>query len=301
MKYYTINYDANYPMLNQINVPLNSEYGIGIRVKRNGQFIPLSEQEVLVGDQMGSSTIGDYVVVNMASGNSNGIIRKDVVIEKQPSVVGELSAQRTQLNDSDTDLTYSPEVPATNIEGLEFPVSIKASDVDYTITATLSAESGITEVEVPSSQAGILLSGTSVYYKNGDKWKLVDGDEEVESLELSSTSYVKLVQYDIPPQTAISADFNFKVNANDGYTLTFPIQISESDNGFFDREFREKTSTFMGLKTPNDYKVIVSDLQYAYWTQTPEFAEISSHVGKASDYILIMTSTGGQDNMDDNN
>lgn len=300
MKYYTINYDANYPMLNQINVPLNSVYGIGVRVKKNGAYIPLAKDEVLIGEQRGNSTIGDYVTVNMASGNSNGIIRKDVIIEKQPTILGELSDQRTQLNSSDEELTYSPEVVASNIEGLTLPATVKASDVDYTIKVTLSSETGITEADVPASQTGVLLSGTAVYYKNGDKWKLVDGDDEVESLDLSSTSYVKLVQYEIPAQTAISADFNFKVNSNDGYVLQFPLQISESDKGVFEREFIEKTDMFFGLKSENNYKIIVSDDQYDYWTETPEFAEISSHIGKASDYLLIMTSTGGQDNMDDN-
>lgn len=52
MKFNTIIYDANLPTVQQVNVPTNSDYKIGMKVKRNGsvQSIKPSEFTVYTGE-----------------------------------------------------------------------------------------------------------------------------------------------------------------------------------------------------------------------------------------------------------
>ena len=37
MKLYTLNYDCNRPMLQQINVPTNTDYKVGIKIYKDGK------------------------------------------------------------------------------------------------------------------------------------------------------------------------------------------------------------------------------------------------------------------------
>ena len=48
-----------------------------------------------------------------------------------------------------------------------------------------------------------------------------------------------------------------------------------------------------------DYKIIVADELYNEWTSNPFWGSLSSHMISASEYLVIMTPYGGQDNMDE--
>jgi hypothetical protein len=48
-----------------------------------------------------------------------------------------------------------------------------------------------------------------------------------------------------------------------------------------------------------DYKIIVADELYNDWTSNPFWGSLSAHMISASEYLVIMTPYGGQDNMDD--
>ena len=47
-----------------------------------------------------------------------------------------------------------------------------------------------------------------------------------------------------------------------------------------------------------DYKIIVADELYNDWTSNPFWGSLSAHMISASEYLVIMTPYGGQDNMD---
>lgn len=52
MKFNTLTYDANLPTVQQVNVPTNSDYKVGMKVKRNGsvQSIKPSEYTIYTGE-----------------------------------------------------------------------------------------------------------------------------------------------------------------------------------------------------------------------------------------------------------
>lgn len=49
MKLYTLEYNCNVPTTQQINVPTNTDYKVGIKVKRNGKGVNLKPAEVTIG------------------------------------------------------------------------------------------------------------------------------------------------------------------------------------------------------------------------------------------------------------
>ena len=83
MKYFTIDHDMNRPMPNQINVPLNSEYGIGVRVFKNEQPIELGMDELSVNGMSAVTQVGGYNLYELSSGDVQTMNTIDVIANKQ--------------------------------------------------------------------------------------------------------------------------------------------------------------------------------------------------------------------------
>lgn len=49
MNFYTLTYDANLPTTQQINVPTNTDYKVGVKVRRNGELLDLDPEDVTLG------------------------------------------------------------------------------------------------------------------------------------------------------------------------------------------------------------------------------------------------------------
>lgn len=49
MNFYTLTYDANTPTTQQLNVPTNTDYKIGVKVRRNGEVLELNPEDMTLG------------------------------------------------------------------------------------------------------------------------------------------------------------------------------------------------------------------------------------------------------------
>ena len=71
MKLYTTRYDANAPSRQQINIPTNSNYMVGVKVVKNGRECLLNPDEVKLDGQDAEKTkLDGYVVFNRATGDN---------------------------------------------------------------------------------------------------------------------------------------------------------------------------------------------------------------------------------------
>lgn len=69
MKFNTLTFDANLPTVQQVNVPTNTDYKVGMKVKRNGEIQQLGPDEFTI--YTGEITPGDTTVVGPADSPSN--------------------------------------------------------------------------------------------------------------------------------------------------------------------------------------------------------------------------------------
>ena len=75
MKFNTITYDANLPTVQQVNVPTNSDYKVGMKVKRNGSVQSIKPSEFTITSEDGTTLSADpektngYVTITKASGD----------------------------------------------------------------------------------------------------------------------------------------------------------------------------------------------------------------------------------------
>ena len=70
MKIYTATYEATKPSPQAIDVPLNSDYGIAVGLTLNGNKIPLTENDVKLGELSANRTLDGMAVFDM---NSDGV------------------------------------------------------------------------------------------------------------------------------------------------------------------------------------------------------------------------------------
>lgn len=117
MNFYTLEYDCNTPVTQQINVPTNTDYKVGIKVKKDGQDINLQPAQLTVGDNTidGTKTNG-YVTYAASNGDSASFTQFDVQVDKNYAGFGpdEASNFGTKLTSSLSQfkLTTSAEVLA---------------------------------------------------------------------------------------------------------------------------------------------------------------------------------------------
>lgn len=70
MNFYTLTYDANLPTKQQINVPTNTDYKLGVKVVRNGEILDLDPEDVTLGSlSADAKKTNGYVTFTKASDN----------------------------------------------------------------------------------------------------------------------------------------------------------------------------------------------------------------------------------------
>lgn len=79
MKFYTLDFDCNAPVTQQVNVPTNTDYKIGIKVKRNGAYQNLKPAEVTLGTlSADEGDVNGYTTFTMSAGD-NASYTQDVL------------------------------------------------------------------------------------------------------------------------------------------------------------------------------------------------------------------------------
>jgi hypothetical protein len=74
-QYYTINYDLNRPSNQIVTVPLNSNFGVGVKMWRDGSVL---DSDITVGGNASTGTRGGYQLFDLSTGNEETITDYEV-------------------------------------------------------------------------------------------------------------------------------------------------------------------------------------------------------------------------------
>lgn len=84
MKLYTLEFNCNTPTTQQVNIPTNTDYMVGIKVTKNGEVLDIDPEEMTLGGTEADATkTNGYVTFTMASGDSPKYESKVVAIEME--------------------------------------------------------------------------------------------------------------------------------------------------------------------------------------------------------------------------
>lgn len=146
MKLYTTRYDANAPSRQQINIPTNTNYMVGVKVDKNGRECLLKPEEVKLDGQDAEDTkLDGYVIFNLAS--DDNATMKDATLSVNYSP---LSAENIVLLSTGAaitaSLTLSGDSPFIGQE-------IHIEDIQLSYQQRPKAEGNYTEDEVRAAYA----------------------------------------------------------------------------------------------------------------------------------------------------
>lgn len=84
MKLYTLEFNCNTPTTQQVNIPTNTDFMIGIKVTKNGEVLDIDPEEMtLGGKEADAMKTNGYVTFTSASGDSAKYESKTVAIEME--------------------------------------------------------------------------------------------------------------------------------------------------------------------------------------------------------------------------
>lgn len=73
MKYFTLDYNMNAPTPKCIKVPVNSEYGVAVKVYKDGEEVDVKPGELSVGSQAASGQVNGFNTVELSSDGAVGM------------------------------------------------------------------------------------------------------------------------------------------------------------------------------------------------------------------------------------
>ena len=85
MKYYKLDYDMNTPSVRQVSVPDNSDYGVAVKVFKDGKRVDAQLGEIMIGETSATSTTDGYSLFDLESGGC-GIQESKVSIDKDDTI-----------------------------------------------------------------------------------------------------------------------------------------------------------------------------------------------------------------------
>lgn len=86
MTLYTLEYSANTPTTQQVNIPTNTDYKIGVKVVKNGEQLDLDPADVTLGAlSADAEKTNDYVTFTEEAGDDASYTQKKLAIDHVPN------------------------------------------------------------------------------------------------------------------------------------------------------------------------------------------------------------------------
>lgn len=128
MKYFTLDYNMNAPTPKCIKVPVNSEYGVAVKVYKDGQKVNVKTDELSVNGQTASGQQNGFNIFELSSGSNAGMTNFDVDV--QTGIYGQASNEVERINSSPRVQQIPIEVYLSSF--ISEPTYFKATDIRWT-------------------------------------------------------------------------------------------------------------------------------------------------------------------------
>ena len=255
MKINAIEYDACMPMPNQITVPTNSDFNVGIKVYRDGEEVNVKRHELSVNGQIASDQIDGYNIFELSSDGDVGMKKIIVDVVKPTTLSGESVATNTAFFRANRLQGAGVNVYLSSVD-TTFPddYDLYAKDVSLICDFRLSTSAGVDDTiyHMPSiyviiDEQGNIIGRSYLWNLNGqpllllnDKWyynEYVSSAVDHITIDKSQTTLSAFAsmqtKYSVNTNCMISAYLN--IDSKDGLKAKFPLQIQQTDTGYIER------------------------------------------------------------------
>ncbi len=241
MRIQTLEYNANQPLLQQITVPLTSNYAVGVKVYRDGKPVECGMDAITIDGLSTTSQVAGYNVYELSSDDKTGMKLLDVNVNTPNSYEFDVVSSGTKNGIPFGDLSWE----------------VKISLSDYIVNSTVIAPENfgtISSVNTITNNSGVL----SVIEKNPPNYinieQGVDFDlaqyfpmkKEIWARNTVTENLHKRSCITIGPDSILG--FNAIVpkscksnlscyisfTANDALSAKFKLQVQAKDLGYFE-------------------------------------------------------------------
>lgn len=243
MKYYKLEYDMNRPSTKCLPVPTNSDYGVAVKVFRNGELV---NGDLSVGG-LSAMTRGDWKLVDLSSGSDEGIAELPVEIGGENTVSFYDDDVKTYTTVLPFPETYSMQLltlgSTPELSGLtELPVDwVKTFEVEYVLS---SASTVSDPVVAPTEKTNLVTNLGSLpqppvsFWIEDGKWHSFRLPPQ-DVVELSGTTMLELTDNKLNNQM-LSAHYTIDIDSGDGVNGKFKLLVSNKKMGYIEIEPTEE-------------------------------------------------------------
>ena len=147
MKFYTLDFDCNAPTAQQINVPTNTDYKLGIKVKRNGAYQNLKPAEVTLGTlSADEGDVNGYTTFTFSAGDNASYTQATLDIQHAQDAATLVS---TYHNTTGAQKTL-PAILSATVDESAVGKSMTPYDILVYVQTNLSAEPTSSEMAAAS-------------------------------------------------------------------------------------------------------------------------------------------------------
>lgn len=160
MKVQTLDYNLNQPMAKQITVPLNSTFGVAVKVYKDGEEVDVKPGELSVGGQAASGQVNGFNTVELSSDNSIGMKQLEVEAAKLPIIDTTLTQSYRFKNTSGALLHRKlwPGGDSLSVFGIDREIELNGAD----LTASLIDYGSTSPSFTTYMKYGFTLSGPNI-------------------------------------------------------------------------------------------------------------------------------------------
>lgn len=137
MKFYNLKFNANAPAAQQINVPTNTDYKLGVKVIQNGKELELSSSNVVLDNlSADEQKTNGYLTFTLSADDNAHIAQRLLSVDYTPLSAQEISIQKAQNIGVTTVLSAeAPDLIGKELTPKDYYVSYIKTDIDNAPTS----------------------------------------------------------------------------------------------------------------------------------------------------------------------
>lgn len=247
MKYFTLDYNANAPTPKCIKVPVNSEYGVAVKVYKDEQLV---SADLSVDGVACVEGFDGWQLAELSSGNVETMKSLDVEALKEPTVCKEINPVGEAVNTStrvktvaivvplsaffDSDITIKPE----DVSVLSFKTRDAADTAEYQDDWTDTNTSFTTTGKWMTFQDNNLNFVTCIQNDgvgHVNCWLFRDGTYEYGEKTIPTSFKIWLYSGPLPGHTKTEYSAIIQIDTKNGFSGKFKLLVQEQDLGYFEK------------------------------------------------------------------
>lgn len=247
MKYKTITFDANRPIPQQITEPLNSDYGVAVKVYKDGLLV---DADLSVDGVACVEGFDGWKLAELSSGNVQTMKTIDVELDAPPTAREEISTENTYAATKMSDTSYRGRLTTVknylSAGTLPEQITVGTDNLDFTGKYRIIKEGQAGEwipyggtywrIEHPMPEGG-----KRQYTKTNDnKWQSYVGGEILYYDTITLNTETDCITFAQNTNVTDTEPFDVDVvqtiviDTRDGFNTKFQLQVQQKDLGYIE-------------------------------------------------------------------